>query len=356
MTDEAMNVAADAAPVSTNAPVDNGAQTNAPEISQQPERDTSARGAIDRAFEALNKREQTGTDVTTEPTGQRERNPDGTFKAVEKATEPAEKQEAAPTATAFEAPSRFSADAKAAWASAPEPVKAEVNRAIKELEGGIQQYQAAFEPYKDFDRQLKANGQTFQEVVGHYTGIEQLLREDPIKGLDQISRNLGYSLRQIAEHVMGQPADAQGKQNDTYINELKAEIADLKKQVGGVTTQFRSQQEKALLDQVEAFAADPANSRFQELATDIQFFLGSGRANDLKEAYDLAARLNPAAAPIVVPQTAAPAAQQTDPSQTRKGQLSPSGAPSGGSNPTVRKPSASAREALDRAFEATAGL
>jgi hypothetical protein len=150
---------------------------------------------------------------------------------------------------------------------------------------------------------------------------------------------------------MGQPVDQQTQQQDSYVNELKAEIAALKKEVGGVTTTIRSQQESALLKQVEDFAAKPEFSRFDELSEDIIFFLNT-RTKDLTEAYKLADRLNPAPqapAPVI----AAPAAQQTAPSHTRKGQLSPSGAPSSGSNPAARTTPASARDALDRAFAAT---
>lgn len=258
-----------------------------------------------------------------------------------------------PLAPAVDAPSRFSPDAKAAWSAVPDPVKAEVNRAFKELEGGIQKYQADFEPYKEIDRQLKANGQTFQEVFEHYTGIEQVLAENPLKGLDQICRNMGMSLKQVAAHVMGQPVDQQTQQQDGYVNELKAEIAALKKEVGGVTTTIRSQQEGNLLKEIDAFAAKPENSRFDELSNDIVFFLNSGRTKDLAEAYRLADRLNPA--PQAQASTiAAPAAvTQTATSQTRKGQLSPSGAPAPGSNPAARTPPASARDALDRAFAVT---
>jgi hypothetical protein len=366
MTDEAITVAADAAPM----PIDNGSQGGGPEVADQPspaatETRTSptSRDAIARAFEKMNAGEQGEKTVEGgEAQSGRERNPDGTFKAIEKAAEaaPAAKVEVKPAteppkpATALgEAPTRFSADAKAAWATAPDAVKAETTRAIRELEGGIEQYRQSYEPYRDFDKQLKANGQTFQEVFAHYTGIEKLLETDLLKGLDQISRNSGYSLRQIAEHVMGQPADENSKQADNYVNELKAEIADLKKQVGGVTTTIRSQQEKALLDQVEAFWTDPAHPRAEELAEDIVFFFKSGKTSDLKEAYQLAERLNPA--PVMAPPPAAPAATQTAAPQTRKGQLSLSGAPAPGSDPVTRKPPSSAREAIERSF-ASLGL
>lgn len=353
MTDDAMTVAADAVSIPETQASSAPAETSQPSTPE-----ATPRGAIERAFAAMNKEksaEQPATPEAQKTTG-RDRNPDGTFKPSDDAQQPKDaKQQDLPTddaakvATTFsDAPGRFSADAKAAWATAPEPVKAEVTRAIKELEGGIHQYQQAFEPYRDFDKQLRANGQTFKEVFDHYTGIEQLLAQDPVKGLDTICRNLGTSLQSVAAQIMGQPQDQQRTQADAYISELKNEIADLKKQVGGVTSTIQSQQEKALLDKIDAFASD--KPRFDELANDIAFFLNSGRTQDLQEAYELAERLNPA--PAVAPAApAAPAAQsQTTPPQTRKGHLSPSGAPASGSNPANRKPPESPRDALQRAF------
>lgn len=346
MTDEAMTIAADAAPM----PEASSPEASAPD-SSAPE--PTARGAIERAFQALEAGDKTGAPDLDN--GSRDRNPNGTFKAKEggndtlQAAPEGDVEAAADTqkqTTFAEPPTRFSPDAKAAWASAPEPVKAEVTRAIKELEGGIQQYQQVFEPYREFDKQLRTNGQTFKEVFDHYTGIESMLAENPLQGLDTICRNMGLSLQEVAAHVMGQPTDQKEQQSNALITELKAEIASLKKEVGGVTSTIQSQREKQTLDQIEAFASE--HPRFDELAEDISFFLNSGRANDLQAAYQLAERLNPAQPSPALP--AATSVQPTATPQTRKGQLSTSGAPSAGSNPANRKPPASARDALDRAF------
>lgn len=350
MTDDAMTVAADAAPMPEAQVSSAPAETSQPSTPEP-----TPRGAIERAFAAMQEKNAAPkpAEATEQPQTGRERNPDGTFKPAQQAADAQQQaqttEDTTKAATTFaEPPSRFSADAKAAWATAPEPVKAEVTRAIKELEGGIQQYQQAFEPYKDFDKQLRANGQTFKEVFDHYTGIESLLAQDPIKGLDTICRNLGTSLQSVAAQIMGQPQDQQRTQADSYISELKAEITELKKQVGGVTTTIQSQQEKALLDQIDAFAAD--KPRFDELSNDIVFFLNSGRTKDLQEAYALAERLNPAPAMAPAAPAAPAATTQTVSPQTRKGQLSPSGAPASGSNPASRKPPESPRDALQRAF------
>ncbi|MBB6304041.1 hypothetical protein [Rhizobium leucaenae] len=362
-------VAADAAPMS------DAISTSAPDVSSTPAvespREPTPRNAIDRAFAALEARES-GDPATADgqQPQQRERNPDGTFKtksaeatastvpkpAVE--TKPTPVTDPAKQTNFAEAPARFSPDAKSAWAAAPEQVRAEVTRALKELETGIEQHRQNFEPYREFDKQIKANGQTFKEVFDHYTGIEQLLAQNPLGGLDRICQNLGLSLRQVAAHVMGQAPDQANNQQEATIRELRNEIASLKSGLSGVSTSIQSQKESAALAHVQQFAGD--KPRFEELANDIRFFLESGRIDanlpleqKLAEAYALAERLNPAPVQTQTP----PAAATADAAQTRtnKGQLSTTGAPSSGSNPANRKQPASSREALDRAF-ASVGL
>lgn len=358
-----MTVAAEAAP--TAADTQQTQVDTAPQPSGSESRtDPTPRSAIDKAFAALEARDRGDKpplETEVDQTGTRERNPDGTFKAraddatakpvVDTKQAAATDPNADPTKTTNfnDAPARFSADAKAQWATAPEAVRAEATRAIKELEGGIEQYRQTFEPYREFDKQLKTNGQSFKEVFDHYTGIEQLLAKEPLQGLDRICQNMGFSLREIAAHVMNQPADQQATQQEGVIRELRTQISNLEKQIGGVSTTIQSEREQKTLDKVMAFATDPAHSRFDELSNDIAFFIQNGRAKDLQEAYALAERLNPAPqAPA--PAQAAQAAPTADTAQTRKGQLSTTGAPSSGSNPANRKPPASARDAIDRAF------
>lgn len=358
MTDDAMNVAADTAAVSES-PTPQVADTSA--AVQETRSEPTARSAIDKAFAALEARDKQATDapVVADPNAGRERNPDGTFKAAvvdpTKTAAPVTPVDPTKAVGFAEPPARFSPDAKAAWATAPEPVKAEITRAIKELETGIEQHRQSFEPYRAFDADLKQRGQSFQEVLDHYTGIEAKLAQDPLGGLDQICQNMGLSLKQVAAHVMNMPADQQATQQDGVIRELRSQIANLEKQIGGVSTTIKSQQEKAVLSEIETFASAPEHARFEELGTDIAFFLSNGRAKDLQEAYELADRLNPAPVQALAPAPAASAANPADPAQTRKGQLSTTGAPSSGSNPANRKPPASARESLDRAF-ANVGL
>lgn len=355
MTDEALAAAADAAPM----PDATGDHPTPPDPSGAAE--PTARGAIDRAFAALEQQEgkpagveQKPVTQAQEPVGDRPRNPDGTF-APKEAAKPAAPQEGVDKpleqqpSNFSEAPKRFSPDAREAWKDAPEPVRAEITRAVKELEQGIAEHQARWEPLKEYDALAKQHGTSIDKALANYVGIERLIAQDPIRGLSQVCENMGISFRDLAAQVMGQTPDENASQQDATIRELRQELAALKQEVGGVSTTIKTEKQQAVQRQVEEFAAQ--NPRFEELSEEIARQIQQGF--DLAEAYKRAELLNPAPAQAQAP--AAPAAPQTDPAHTRKGQLSLSGAPSSGSNPANRKPPSTARQAIDNAF-ANVGL
>lgn len=277
-----------------------------------------------------------------------------------------------------EPPSRFSPDAKAAWANAPEPVKAEIHRALRETEAGIEKYREsaqAFEDIRQFDEMAKQSGTTIKDALGRYVALNQSVAKDPISGLDAICQEIGTSLQDVVDYVNEQngyqpPEGEEGAaspQYDRHINQLhgtiqslQAELGEIKQQVGGVTTSLTQHNTAVVSDEVQAFAAE--HPRFNELSGDIKFFLETRLADKigpakqtgnfetvLQEAYELAERLNPTATPA----PAATAAPQpgNGAAQTRKpiADLSVTGAPDPGSNPTSRKPPSSARDALERA-------
>ncbi len=145
--------------------------------------------------------------------------PDAAAKAVtpqegDRTADPAPK----PAAGSGEAPARFSADAKAAWAAAPEPVKAEVTRMEREMTAGIEKYRAdaeAFEPVRKYHDMAKAGGNSLDKVLELYVGLEQEIDRNPIGAMERIAELKGFSMRQVAEHFLGQPADQQAAQRDS---------------------------------------------------------------------------------------------------------------------------------------------
>lgn len=161
-----------------------------------------------------------------------------------------------PSFAAEPPPKRFSTAAMEDWASTPETVRAEVLRLEKELTAGLKKHQAAAARDADLadlhDRAAKG-GTSLKEALTKYVGLEDLLRTDPDRGLEAIFQNIGISPREWARKLLGQEADC--------------------------TTEA-----------VMKFAA--VHPRFDELSEDIIFFLDTGRANDLAEAYSLAERFN----------------------------------------------------------------
>ncbi|MFG1340375.1 hypothetical protein [Xanthobacter autotrophicus] len=337
----------------TNAPSDGVVEataiaTTVPAATEAPA-PPSARDALDKAFETVfDEKPATGRDEA------------GRFAAKTKAEGSADPEGtpelppgAEPAPKPLMAPQRFSKAAQDAWAQAPEPVRAETERAITELTQGLEKYKGsaeAFEPVRRFDEMAKASGTTLDQALERYVGIEQALRKDFVGGLAAICRNYGLDPRAVAQHLAGAPQ--QGGQSPEVAS-LKAEIAELKRNVGGVSQSFA---ERDALAKIEAFAASAPE--FESVSETVAKLLKSGYAADLQGAYDAAIRLNPEvaarieAAKAAKQSPAAPAAPPTpdQPSaHTRKAGLSISGSPSG-SNPGSRKPAGTTREALDRAF------
>lgn len=366
------------APVETTAV----AEAPAPEVTET-KAEPTPRGAIDRAFDAVDaqergeapKAETTPEAKPAAETGERERNPDGTFKAKDPATasQPAQDgKEAAPATTEAkpaaaplsEPPTRFSADAKAAWAGVPEPVKGEVHRALREAEQGIEKYRAdattyneVFRPYVDLAR---ASNLDPKVALDQYVKIDQLLAADFDKGIATIFQNKGIDPRQWAAQVAGKEVEPQ----DKVVGELRQHIARLEQQISGVTGSVQQQRAVEIERGIERFAAAlPETDRtlFQELDSEIATEMGADPSITLAQAFERAktkatdryTRLFGQPQTQAAPSTQ-PAAAQTGTvaptAQTGKGMLSVTGAPGVGSDPTTRKPPSSPRAALDRAF------
>jgi len=274
-----------------------------------------------------------------------ERGPDGKFVAKEAADKPTDAQAVQKGAGLSDPPSRFSEDAKKAWAEAPESVRAETYRAIRETEQGIQKYQQAIEPIKPFLDMAKGDPRQLASAMGRYVNTENMLRTNPVQGFSEIARNMGLSPQQVGKMLMGEEP-GQADPRDQQLMAMQQELQQLRQQTGQVTQTMQEQREKAVLSQVEQFSQ--ANPRFNELSDEIATMLSTGYASDLQDAYDKADRLKPAPAPVQQEEVAPPAqAAHTRPTR------SVTGAPTSGSNPAHRQPSANRKEALERAMRAT---
>lgn len=361
-----------AEPVAVSEPQETEQQQDAtPNEAEPKEPRRSRREALEKAFSDVDKEDDKGgsdadvkpkVEAKTEPKAEpkkaepkaekptetktegQERGPDGKFVSKEATDKPAEAQEAAkapePKGKLTDPPSRFSEDAKKAWAEAPESVRAETYRAIRETEQGIQKYQQALEPLKPFMQMAQNDPRKLAGAMQRYVNTEQMLAKNPVQGFAEIARNMGLSPQQVGKMLMGEEP-GQADPRDAEINQLRQQVQQLSQGYGQVTQTIQEQRQQAVLSQVEQFAQ--AHPRFDELADEIANMLSTNYAKDLQDAYEKADRLNPAPAPVVQEE---PPAQ---PAQTRPAR-SVTGAPTSGSNPVNRKPSNSRKEALEQAM------
>lgn len=275
--------------------------------------------------------------------------------------------DADPAAKPSSAPARFSADAKAAWEAAPEPVKAEVARMERELTAGIEKHRAAaakYEPLRPYEDMATKAGVTLDGALKSYTELDMLMHQNPLKGLEAICERVGVSLRDVAHVVLGQTPDQAQSQAEATIRELRAEVSRLGQQIGGVTQRFEKQDTDALYEQVEKWAAD--KPLFEVLAPHIAAEMRESGNRDLDQVYEtvlqkhpqLAALASPPPAEKPAPTIPAPASSAAAPdleAQTRRGQKSVAGAPGSGSEPAAQPRSNSIKEALRRAAARAAG-
>lgn len=249
-------------------------------------------------------------------------------------------------------PARFLPKAKEVWANVPNAVKADIDRVFKEHEAEVSQYRTAHQEYeqiKDFDELAKRGGTTLRNALSAYTGVENLLRTNPVQGVAEVLRNIGISPIQYAQHVLnnpqlheykGMPAPSPQQQQQVRspeIDELKQQIASMRhEQVArDIITPFRE-----------------ANPRYDELQEDIAFFLQSGKipsslspVERLEAAYDMAARINPGSASYTPPPATGLDDEKPVPSKDA-GTKSIRGAPTDGKDAAVTEGKSSIRDIL----------
>lgn len=337
-----------------NAP-SNGAESTAAPETQAPEATTeraspNARAAIEKAFATV-------TGETQEPeakaTADRARDEAGRFAkaaedAVKAATEAAKTEPAKPIV----APQRFAKVAQEAWAQTPEPVRAEVERAMSEMQAGIDKYKSsaeAFEPIREFDAMARQGGTTLKDALSAYVNMENMLRNDPAQGLVALAQNLGMTPQGMAEMLMGMgQGQAQQPAGDSRkVQALEAELRALKEQVGGVTQTFEQQRKAEVERTIAAFAQE--HPYLDQVAEPIEKLLRSGMAPDLPTAYEMAVRLTPEVFDKVQAEKQAATKRAQTP---QKAALTVTGSPNTGSNPT-KAPPGSPRQAIADAFERT---
>lgn len=254
-----------------------------------------------------------------------------------------------------EPPARFAEAGKKAWAKAPKEVRDEITRAISELEKGIKGYQDDFAGLKEENRQaIRANNLRTADVLNKAMDWDRLLSGNILQGLEAMAQAKGYSLHDIAAHVMQQAPNADLSKMERTVAEVRNENAALKEKVATYERHFNDQRQQAVSSEIETFFKEHPDAVAME--GHLAKMISSGLADDLQTAYQAAQRLFGASEPVAVQppapvETPAPTRKRDPKAQTQKASLSVSGSPPSGSNPGAKRPpTKSASDAVDRAL------
>ncbi len=217
-------------------------------------------------------------------------------------------------------PPSFSVKSKAGWDQLPDYVRADIVKREAEMQNGL----AALRDFKDlkpYAELATKHNTTIKDYVDRTLRIENLLKQDLGAGISFLVQNAGYDQARAAQFFAGlaQKFGAQvpaggaqpGQQQpaaDPLAEMLKPLLAPIVTQLGELKTAQQSRAEadrnaqmQSLESAITTFASDPANKFFPDLEETItQLFekgmipLTGNHAADLKAAYDMAARMNPA--------------------------------------------------------------
>lgn len=252
-----------------------------------------------------------------------EQPPAAETKAEPAATDEQEPDEQAAAASKIEGapPPGWSIKSKSEWDRLPEHIRADVIKREHEVDNGfakLREYKP-LEPYVEMARQ---SGTTLDQALERYTGMERLIRQDPVKGLQAIAHNMRIPAEKVLQAFGGAPAAPShqaggqngaggshgGNADDPYITEAVAPL--LRPLVDKMTSLESAFQQQLTADQqrhvtaaqrvVDEFAQSSEYRYFSDVEGIINDLFEKGMVDrsgdfraDLTKAYDMACRIHP---------------------------------------------------------------
>lgn len=215
-------------------------------------------------------------------------------------------------------PPGWSVKSKSEWDKLPESVRADIVKREQDVADGFKQYHGMKEiiPYAEM---AQRSGTSLKAALDNYTGLENLLRQDVVKGVAQIAANMGahpvdvanrilqaYGANQTAQPGDQQPGAMSGAQTfdpnilQQYLNPLTQELSTLKHQLSQQQQAEQTRQLGVVNTTLERFKADPAHRYFENVEPLMSQLISSGVVQrtgdhmaDLKTAYEAACYQNP---------------------------------------------------------------
>jgi hypothetical protein len=294
------------------------------------------------AVEALTgKQEAQTTEVAQEAPKERARDDPGQFTKADSVqqpevaktvpdTDPIEGKTQAPSPV-HEAPSSWSAPAKAKWSTLDPSIQAEIVRREQNMHEGGQKwseekrrYEETFAPVREAARK---SGIDEHEGMRRLIAANEFLDRDPVGAIQWLAQAYGVDL----QNMSAQPARPQA---DPMLTQLSQEVSFLKSDLEQRTM-------RDIQSQIDAFKNAPGHEHFDDVKETMGKLLQNGLAEDMEDAYQKAVWQTASVREKLIAAQTAPAVQidrarqQVD--KAKKAAISLSGSPASGAAPAPKQ-------------------
>lgn len=240
-------------------------------------------------------------------TGAADAKPDTTAKdagdAAASQDKPAPTTAPAPT-DINQAPKTWRKEVAAAWATLPEPVRAEIHKREQDMYAGIEQYKEGanfawqvhglFKPYEQVMQQLGIGPQQVLPGLVQAHGTLSLGSEDQkLSLLGQLIKDYAIPVPKLLAQLTGGALTEVEPYVDPEVKALRDKLQTVESRLSAQDRAAAEARHAEVRQTVEKFASDPKNVYFADLADDIAALLRSGVTRDIAVAYEKAMWANP---------------------------------------------------------------
>jgi hypothetical protein len=188
------------------------------------------------------------------------------------------------------APASWAKDQHENWSKIPKEAQDYIETREKQMLDGIEQYKEGHRYAQEVDRALqpfrediKSLGIPESQVIYNLMTHHQALTKGSLEQRQEAFLRIGMESGIIPKEGQTLP--------DKHTQELEQRLSRIEQQEREIQSRYENEELQRVTQTVEAFASDPKNQYFNELADDIAILLRTGL--DLQTAYDKAVWANP---------------------------------------------------------------
>lgn len=203
-----------------------------------------------------------------------------------------------------QAPKTWRKEVAAAWETLPEPVRAEIHKREQDMYVGLEQYreganfgwqvQSLFRPYASVMQQAGIGPeQILPGLVQSHATLALGTDEQKMGLMQQLIKDYSIPVPKLLSALTGGALADLEPYVDPQVKDLQQRVEDLQSRLTRQDQSAAQARQAEIRQSVAAFANDPANIYFEELADDIAALIRGGVTQDIKVAYEKALWANP---------------------------------------------------------------